>query len=246
MFTVRNMFPLFPSAATLSGSSSPLGAALLDVDGTLVDSRIATSTAWRTWGRAMGLGDDFEFRWHGIPARDVVSQLVPAEMTRDALRLIDDLELRSARQVTAMRGASALMRNLQDYPVALVTSATRRLAMARMRAAGLPVPRQIIAAEDVSNGKPAPEPYLLGCHLLGVEPERAVAFEDAPAGVQSALRAHCQVIGVLSTHAQDDLLGVAVVSSLEEVTVIPQGNAFVIKRKASPPQTVFHERLTHG
>ena len=48
----------------------------------------------------------------------------------------------------------------------------------------------------MSRGKPDPEPYLLGCELLEVEPRDCVVVEDAPAGIEAAKRAGCYVLGV--------------------------------------------------
>lgn len=54
----------------------------------------------------------------------------------------------------------------------------------------------LVGAEQVINGKPDPEPYLLGAERLGVPPARCLVFEDAPAGIESALRAGCAVVQV--------------------------------------------------
>lgn len=60
----------------------------------------------------------------------------------------------------------------------------------------LPLPAQMVGANDVNCGKPDAEPYRLGAKLLGTAPGDCLAFEDAPAGIHSALAAGCSVIQV--------------------------------------------------
>jgi len=69
-------------------------------------------------------------------------------------------------------------------------------ARARLEAAGLPVPENMITSDDVVQGKPDPEPYLAGARLLGVPAENCLVIEDAPAGVQAGVNAGMRVVGV--------------------------------------------------
>jgi beta-phosphoglucomutase-like phosphatase (HAD superfamily) len=54
----------------------------------------------------------------------------------------------------------------------------------------------VVVGDDVANGKPHPEPYLLAARRLGVDPARCLAIEDSPTGVASALAAGCTVLAV--------------------------------------------------
>ena len=92
---------------------------------------------------------------------------------------------------------------LESLPVddwAIVTSATRDLAIARLKSQGLPVPRIIVTAEDVINGKPDPEPFLLAANKLGVPAEQCVVIEDSPAGIAAANAAGMCSLAVAFTH----------------------------------------------
>ena len=80
-------------------------------------------------------------------------------------------------------GVKRLLESLPLERWAIVTSATRRLLLARLTAAGLPVPERIISGEMVERGKPDPEPYRKGAELLGFLPGECVVVEDAPSGV---------------------------------------------------------------
>jgi hypothetical protein len=85
------------------------------------------------------------------------------------------------------------------------------------KAAGLPLPEQFVSGDDVANGKPAPDPYLLGAKKLGFDASDCIVFEDADAGVKAALAAGAAfVVGVskraLETDADivvEDLAGIS-------------------------------------
>ena len=94
-----------------------------------------------------------------------------------------------------LHGAIELLDAL-TLPWTVVTSASLPLAVARWQGAGLRVPEQVVSAESVSRGKPDPQPYLAGAELLGVDPERVLVFEDAPAGGLAATAAGCTVVAV--------------------------------------------------
>ena len=70
-----------------------------------------------------------------------------------------------------------------------------------MQAAGLPVPKELVTAADVKNGKPHPDPYLLGAQRLGFDPEDCVVFEDAEAGVIAGIEAGVGLIIGVSARA---------------------------------------------
>jgi beta-phosphoglucomutase-like phosphatase (HAD superfamily) len=65
----------------------------------------------------------------------------------------------------------------------------------------------IITSADVSVGKPAPDPYLAAARALGVEPARAIVFEDTTFGIQSAQNAGAMCVALATTFARDQLSG---------------------------------------
>ena len=58
----------------------------------------------------------------------------------------------------------------------------------------------MVSADDVSKGKPDPEPYLTGARMLGMNPADCLVIEDAPAGIQAAHAGGMKVIGITSTY----------------------------------------------
>ena len=118
-----------------------------------------------------------------------IEGLIPIEYGADALEV---------------PGARTLLASLEDInaPWAIVTSGTRALVSGWLDVMKLPQPRNLVVAEDVNTGKPAPECYLLGKARLGlITAERKVlVVEDAPAGVRAAKAASCEVIALATTH----------------------------------------------
>ena len=164
-------------------------ALLFDNDGVLVDSHEAARVAWVEWAAKYAP----EWNWDspenaGVRAEDKVRQLVP-DRFEEANQFINDLEQATAHQTVALPGAVELTNSLRAGIWTVCTSANPNLGRARLEAAGIPVPDALVTGDDVKNGKPFPDPYLLGASKLGFEPEDCVVFEDAAAGVQAALEA---------------------------------------------------------
>lgn len=114
-------------------------------------------------------------------------------------------------------GAVRLLDTLPKRNWAVATSGVRRIATARLRRAGLPVPPVLVCAEDVTRGKPSPDAYLLAARELGVSPADCLVVEDAPAGVQAARAAGMTVVGLTTTHPVDQLGADACAESLAGV-----------------------------
>lgn len=172
-------------------------ALLLDMDGTLIHSTGEVETVWRLWCRRHQLAPEpLLAMCHGVRAREVLGALAPHLDMAVELALLDELEIRHTGAAEPIAGARTLLASLPAARWALVTSASQRVARHRLASAGLPLPRLLIGAEDVVRGKPDPEPYLLGASRLGLAPADCLVFEDAAAGIQSALQAGCQVVQI--------------------------------------------------
>jgi mannitol-1-/sugar-/sorbitol-6-phosphatase len=199
-------------------------ALLFDMDGVLIDSIAAVERCWRQWALMYGIPDADKFHVpHGVRAGDIVRMLKPEfseAQVAEGLRTIEDLEVADTDDTVALSGAKDLLSLLPPDRWAIVTSATRRLADARLAAAGLPVPERMITGDMVARGKPDPEPYRRGAELLGFMPSDCIVVEDAPSGVNAGLAAGARVIGVLGTHNASQLIGASwVAASLKEIDV---------------------------
>jgi HAD superfamily hydrolase (TIGR01509 family) len=166
----------------------PVDGVVFDCDGVLVDSLASVDRAWRRWSIDYGLDAESVLAViHGQPTRDSVPTLVPAAEVEAALRRVDDYELEDAAGVTALPGAAALLASLPPGRWAIVTSASRALFRARLRAAGLSEPAVVVTVDDVVRGKPHPEGYVQAMRRLGVAPQRTGVFEDSAGGIAAAI-----------------------------------------------------------
>jgi len=191
------------------------------MDGVLVSSIGSAERSWRKWAARYGI-PNAEMREvpHGRRAIDIVRWLRPDIDAQAGLKVIEDLEVADVADLRVLPGVKRLLESLPLERWAIVTSATRRLLLARLTAAGLPIPERIISGEMVERGKPDPEPYRKGAELLGFLPEECVVVEDAPAGVGAGKAARCRVMAVLGTEPAEELRGADwVVASLEGVEV---------------------------
>ncbi|PRY30719.1 HAD-IA family hydrolase [Pseudosporangium ferrugineum] len=172
-------------------------AVLFDLDGVLVDSEGQIAGNVRLWAARHGL-DPARVRdaAHGRTVADVVAALTPHLDLAAELAAIRDLELSNAGSAAPMPGAADLLAALAGRPWAVVTSTGAEVARRRFAALGVPAPAVLVAAEDVTAGKPHPEGYLAAARALGAAPENCVVFEDSPAGVAAGRSAGATVVGL--------------------------------------------------
>ena len=180
-------------------------AVLWDMDGTLVD----TEPYWfdiefelvaefgGTWSEADAhslVGFDLLDSARALRTRGGV-RLEPVEVVE---RLLDGVIRRVADQLPWRPGAPELLAECvaADVPCVLVTMSWRRLADAVIAAAPPGSFVTSVTGDEVSNGKPDPEPYLAAAAAVGVDPAACVAIEDSPTGVAAALAAGCATLGV--------------------------------------------------
>ncbi|MEC5152607.1 HAD-IA family hydrolase [Cryobacterium sp. GrIS_2_6] len=199
-------------------------AVLFDNDGTLVDSTNAVNRSWLSWAKEAGLGTSFRGASHGVPARQMLATLIPADQIDDAVIRLTQIELADTMGIRVLPGAGPLLASIPEHRRAIVSSATRELCLVRLAAAGVPTPATIITIEDTGRGKPFPEPFLEAAARLGFDPARCLVVEDAPAGLEAARAAGCATIGVEGTHDAADLDADLVVTSLDRLRIVVQHN----------------------
>jgi sugar-phosphatase len=196
-------------------------AILFDLDGVLVTSTEAVSRQWRRWADENGV-DAVELLKiaHGRRTAEVVRQLAPHLDIKSEVQKIEKREAEDTDGVVVMPGAVELVRSIPEGQWCVVTSGTRYLATSRLRLANIEIPRVLVSADDVNDGKPHPEPYLKGAQMLGFPPEECLVIEDAPAGIEAAHAGGMRVIALPSTYPVHRLNQAdAVVDSLRQVHV---------------------------
>ncbi|WP_237768006.1 HAD-IA family hydrolase [Serinicoccus sp. CNJ-927] len=193
-------------------------AVLFDNDGTLTDSRGPVERSWRSWAADHGVDFERFGHFHGVTSRGIVERVAPHLDADAATADIDRREMEDVEGIVALPGAVDALAAVGERG-AIVTSAGRELAQVRIRAAGLTQTSVVVTADDISAGKPDPEPYLTGARLLGADPARCLVVEDAPAGLLAGRAAGAATLALLTTTEQDALVPDAdlVVESLADI-----------------------------
>ena len=207
---------------------------LFDLDGTLVDSLPVVERSWCKWGDRFGIPHDEILGFiHGKQAITSIRHFMPGRSEEDIqaeFRFLEQIEATDIDGIVALPGALNLLNTLNEagIPWAIVTSGSIPVAHARHRAAGLPMPKVFVTAEQVKKGKPAPDAYLLGAELLGIPAQQCAVVEDAPAGLLSGLAAGCRTIAV-NVPADAPRLDEAdlVLTTLESLRIERQGDGNV-------------------
>jgi sugar-phosphatase len=200
-------------------------AVLLDLDGTLIDSTAAVQRSWKRWAAEFGirLPGSGEWVWHGIPAAQVVPLLLPPDQVARGVDRIAEIEIADTEGIVVLPGAEAALVALSPGRAAIVTSCIRPLADARIAASAITAPGAVVTADEVSKGKPDPEPYRLGARLLGVDPAGCLVVEDASAGLAAATAAGCATLALTTTTSAEELVADAVVPDLSAVRFVTDG-----------------------
>lgn len=194
---------------------------MFDLDGVLVDSTPAVARVWGNWAVARGLDPDRVIaQAHGRRSIETIRAVAPQLDAAKENARVEQMEIDDKEGVVALPGADALLRALPQDRFAIVTSATRPLALARLSYAGLPAPENLVSADDVINGKPSAEPYLKGAELLGFAAGDCLVFEDTPAGISAGKKAGARVAALTNTYLSEMLQQAdAIVRSLLSVHI---------------------------
>lgn len=206
--------------------------ALFDWDGVIIDSALQHERSWEALAAEAGrpLPADHFVRGFGLKNERIIPGILgwtsdPAEVRQLSLRkeaLYRELVARDG--VVPLPGVREFLALLAEagVPCAVGSSTHRENIETIIRVAGLGgFFKTIVAAEDVSHGKPDPEVFLKGAERLGLPPGRCVVFEDAVAGLQAARAGGMRAVGVATTHPPEGLAGHAdrIVRRLDELDV---------------------------
>ncbi|MDP9085943.1 MAG: HAD-IA family hydrolase [Pseudomonadota bacterium] len=178
-------------------------ACLFDMDGTLLTSIESAERVWSRWLKMHSLDPELILPTiHGVQTLETIKGLcIPGiDPLREAARIAEE-ETADLQGVRVVEGAAIFLSGLPSDSWAIVTSATRDLAEARLKAAGLNAPALFLTAEDIIKGKPAPDCYIEAASRLGKNVTECLVFEDATAGIEAGRAAGCSVVIVTRTHS---------------------------------------------
>ena len=173
-------------------------ALLFDMDGTLLSSKPSAERIWGAWAARHGLDvAAFLPTIHGVRSVDTIRRLaLPGIDAEHEAAAITQAEITDTEGVHPLGDSARFLAALPRGRWAIVTSAPRGLAVARLAAAGLKLPDLLVTAEDVAHGKPDPTCYRLAAERLGFDVRDCLVFEDAEAGIAAAEAAGAAVMVV--------------------------------------------------
>lgn len=207
-----------------------LKAVLWDMDGVLVDTAPYHCEAWREAFRKRGIKfTKADFR-HGFGQRNdniihhvMGNDVSPQELEAISIEKEADYRRRVTGNIKPLPGVMALMESLRRRGVKMAIASSAPMANIQLivRSLGLDSYFQaIVGGQEVTEGKPSPQVFLLATRKLGVAPRDGVVIEDAIAGVEAARQAGMKCLAVTNTHGRSGLKAAdRIVDTLEGVTV---------------------------
>ena len=170
-------------------------AILFDMDGILIASIGSVERSWTQWAQMRGIDPALALKTtHGRRAVETIAKLRPDLDSNAELTVIEDLEIADNEGLTILPGVLELLAALPANRWTVVTSATERLTRIRL-----------VTADQVTRGKPHPEPFLAGAALLGVAPTDCVVLEDSSSGAEAGRAAGCTVVATTFSHPAESL-----------------------------------------
>ncbi len=183
-------------------------AVLWDMDGTLVDSEpywlLSESALAQDYGKVWTQEHGHELIGKSLydssailKDRFDIKDLTPQQIID---RLTDSVISKLQHSLPWRPGALELLMELKQagIPTVLVTMSMRRMALAVVDAIPFQAFDLVVAGDDVTHGKPHPEPYQKAAALLGLEPQDCIAIEDSVTGLRSAEAAGCLPLGIVN------------------------------------------------
>ena len=204
---------------------------IFDMDGVVIDSNPYHKIAWEKFLNGQGISFDdqlFDNVLSGRTGPTSLRLIFGEDLSQEKLDLyLEEVDsnyqniLRQTEDVRPIAGVHAFLDQLTQngYRLALATSApvlNIELGLEKLKLEN--TFEHIVGKVDVSHGKPHPEVYLTSLSLLGIAAENCIVFEDSKAGIQSALSAGIQVVGIASGHSKEELLDEGVSMVVDDFT----------------------------
>jgi mannitol-1-/sugar-/sorbitol-6-phosphatase len=201
-----------------------------DLDGTLIDSLPAVEACWTMFCERHDLNPvEVLPSIHGRRAIDSIHTWLPKCDLVAEDTWLRNLESRYTEGITPRPGAREFLSKIPPEIWTIVTSGTRDVATARAAILGIKLDHRAICGDDVTFGKPNPEPFLLGCARMGLDPRDCCGFEDVQAGVDAIKAAGMTCFGV------EALVGIDYFApTFEDLDVTVNGDVLLIRGLRSP------------
>lgn len=217
-------------------SESRFEAVLWDLDGVIVDTAEYHYLAWRDVFAKKGV--DFSMadfmRQFGQRHDTIIIETLGDSVPPEEINTINDekqadYRRRVASHIQPLPGAITLIRSLQEYGIKQAIASSATLENIELILRGLDIAdcfQAIVFGNEVLEGKPSPQIYLLAAAKLGTIPANCVVFEDATAGVHGAKRAGMKCVAVTNSHPENKLHQADLIVNTLEAVDITALNAF--------------------
>ena len=192
-------------------------AAIFDMDGVLIDSHPVHREAWKNFLHSIGRDvseQELDFILDGRKRSEILRRFLGDVSTAELEeygRRKDKLFKQISSRIQPVPGVLSLLSRLEGQGVKAAVATSAAGTRARSTLTRLHLMRWfsvVVTGDDVAEGKPSPAIYQLACAQLGVEPNCALAVEDAVSGVLAAKRAGLQCVAIC-THQSDEKLRAA-------------------------------------
>ncbi|MBI2830698.1 MAG: HAD family phosphatase [Chloroflexi bacterium] len=205
-------------------------AVIWDMDGVIVDSFDQHFQAWQTVFRRKGVNftvEDFR-RTFGQRNDTIIRDMMGNAISRDEIEAVNHDKQEMYREIAeghvrALPGAIELIKSLKDRGFKLAVASSGPPRNIEMVLRNLNIDRYfdaVVSADDVTEGKPNPQCFLLAARKLDVAPEGCIVIEDAVAGVAACKNAGMRCVAVTTTHPSDKLKQAdLIVDSLKKISV---------------------------
>ncbi|HEX6973925.1 MAG TPA: HAD family phosphatase [Vicinamibacterales bacterium] len=188
----------------LATPEGPFSAYLFDCDGTIADSM---PLHYKAWCQALGewncvFSEQDFYAWGGMPVREIIERLAREQgLELPVIELAERKESLYFSRLAELMPVPAVVEHIHAQhgrlPMAVVSGSTRECVEKSLDALGL-LDRfdAVVCAEDYTNSKPHPEPFLVAAERLGVAPDTCLVFEDTDMGIEAARAAGMQWVRV--------------------------------------------------
>ena len=202
-------------------------AIIFDLDGVIIDSNPAIIEFWSDWATKEGfsLNDEMIREW--VFGRRVTATIegLFAHITAERKKEIEDAGylFDQAMKPEGILGIQSFIQSLTQiqFTIGVATSSHHARMLQMLERVGVSDSFvHFVTAHDVSKGKPDPEPYLKMAEKLAIPPAHCLVFEDANSGIQSAIAAGMQTIGIGNELTKEELLSYGAKEVISDFTEI--------------------------
>lgn len=206
-------------------------AIVFDVDATLVDTMSVIDEIWLAWANSKNISFEAIANFiHGRKVNETLKEIDPAFDNENEINSVKQIAIEKMRTASPIVGALEFVNSLPKEVWGIATSGPENIATTSLKASGFCIPNVMVCGEHVTHGKPHREPFELAVNKLGFKPNECIAFEDSPAGVQSAKAAGCFTVALTTSHSKTELYEAdLIVNGYSDISAVVENDQLAIR-----------------